>query len=271
MTPKSFKELEHEGWQERASTYDRGASGLTGRAIGPILESFGDLAGKRLLDVAHGPGHLAGEAAKRGAAAEGLDFSSAMIAVAKENYPALTFTEGDAADPPFESGSFDAVACAFGLLHLENPDAAIAQVFRILKPGGRFAFTVWRSPEQGCNYFGLIIESIERYGKQITEPPSSPSMFRFADREECEKALTAAGFTDVATSTIDIAWRGESGEDVWKGVTRGSVRAKMLLEAQSPDTHERIREAIIEAAERHRVGDRLEIAMPAHLVTARKP
>ena len=65
MARKSFKELEHEGWEERAATYDRGASSVTGRAIGPILEGFGDLEGKRLLDIASGPGHLAGEAARR--------------------------------------------------------------------------------------------------------------------------------------------------------------------------------------------------------------
>jgi predicted RNA methylase len=58
--PKSFKDYEHEGWNKKASQYERVTLPITRQGFEPILTSFGDLTGKRLLDVCTGPGHLAG-------------------------------------------------------------------------------------------------------------------------------------------------------------------------------------------------------------------
>jgi ubiquinone/menaquinone biosynthesis C-methylase UbiE len=66
MTEKTFKELEHAGWQEKASAYDDIFANITRQAIGPLLDSLGDLTGKRLLEVACGTGHLAGKKGKKG-------------------------------------------------------------------------------------------------------------------------------------------------------------------------------------------------------------
>ena len=63
---KSFKDYEHEGWNSKASQYERFTLPITRQGFEPILASFGDLKGKRFLDVCTGPGHLAGEAAARG-------------------------------------------------------------------------------------------------------------------------------------------------------------------------------------------------------------
>jgi ubiquinone/menaquinone biosynthesis C-methylase UbiE len=57
---KSFKDYEHEGWNNKASQYERVTLPLTGQGFEPILASFGELTGKKLLDVCTGPGHLAG-------------------------------------------------------------------------------------------------------------------------------------------------------------------------------------------------------------------
>jgi SAM-dependent methyltransferase len=80
---KSFKEYEHEGWNSKASQYERFTLPITRQGFEPILASFGDLRGKKLLDVCTGPGHLAGEAASHGASVDAIDFSEAMIREAK--------------------------------------------------------------------------------------------------------------------------------------------------------------------------------------------
>jgi hypothetical protein len=59
-----------------------------------------------------------------------------MVARAARNYPALRFQEADAENLPFEDRCFDYAVCAYGLMHLQNPDAAIFKANRILKPGG---------------------------------------------------------------------------------------------------------------------------------------
>ena len=93
-------------------------------------------AGTRVLDVATGPGTIAGVAAARGADVVGLDFSGAMIAEATRLHPAVAFREGDAHALPFDAASFDAVVMNFGLLHLARPETAMAEAHRVLRGDG---------------------------------------------------------------------------------------------------------------------------------------
>jgi SAM-dependent methyltransferase len=266
MTSKSFRDLEHAGWMDRAAAYDDYLARLTTQAIDPILDSFGDLRGKRVLDIACGPGHLAGAAARRGAGAEGLDFAAAMVAKAASNYAGLTFREGDAECLPYGDGCFDCAGCAFGLLHLEHPERAMSEAFRVLRPGGRYTFTVWCEPCQG-GVFGLVLGSVQAHGTVDVGLPPAPPFFRFAEPEECHKALTAAGFEAPRVSTISLTWYGRRPQDVLELIYKSGVRAAMILEAQAAEARDRIHAAILTSAERYRVGERIEIATPALLVT----
>ena len=142
MGQPTFRDLEQAGWTAKADAYDDFFAKITKQAVDAILDELGDLEGRRLLDVACGTGHLAGAGAARGAIAEGIDFAATMVAQAADNYPDCTFTEGDAEHLPYEDVTFDAVTCGFGLLHMENADAAIRQAFRVLRPGGRYALSV---------------------------------------------------------------------------------------------------------------------------------
>jgi ubiquinone/menaquinone biosynthesis C-methylase UbiE len=126
---KSFKDYQQEGWSKKASQYERVTLPLTSRAFEPILASFGDLTGKRLLDVCTGPGHLAGEAAARGALVDAIDFSEAMVREARARFSGIGFMEGDAEALPYDDVSFDAVACCFGrrrLTSIQN-DSGLSQ------------------------------------------------------------------------------------------------------------------------------------------------
>ena len=80
---ESFEEAEHAGWEARAAGYDQHFTAITDQVIEPILSRLGDATGTRLLDVCCGPGHLVGQAMKRGAIAVGLDFAASMIAAAR--------------------------------------------------------------------------------------------------------------------------------------------------------------------------------------------
>ena len=62
----------------------------------------------------------------------------------------------DATDLPYADRSFDAVTCAFGLSHMENPQAAVAEAFRVLKAGGRYAFTLWFGAEDGNELHTMV-------------------------------------------------------------------------------------------------------------------
>jgi SAM-dependent methyltransferase len=101
MGEKTFRDLEHQGWLEKADAYREIFGRITEQAISPILATFGDLSGKRFLDVGSGTGELTAEAAGRGATAEGLDFAATMVAKASQKYPRIPFQEGNAEKLPY--------------------------------------------------------------------------------------------------------------------------------------------------------------------------
>lgn len=271
MSAKSFKELEHEGWVGKAGTYDDWFAPVTGQAIAPLLDRLrDDWAGRRLLDVCCGTGHLTAAAAARGAEAQGLDFADTMVARARANHPNITFRQGQAEALPYPGASFDAAACAFGLLHVAVPEAAIAEAFRVLKPGGRYAFTVWFSPRDGMELYRLLLPAVQAHGDAGALPPAPPP-FRFADQGECRRVLGAAGFAEVSFERLELTWRGTGPEQVIELIRNSLVRTSMMLEAQSAAARARIHAAVIAAAAAdYRRGEAIELGFPAALVAATK-
>lgn len=265
-----FGEHEHAGWQVRASAYDDHLGRITARIAGPVLDLAGVVAGSTVLDVACGPGYGAGQAAQRGAEALGLDFSSEMVAEARRRFPEAEFLEGDAQRLDLPDSAFDAVVCIFGIAHLPDADAAIAEAFRVLRPAGRFAFTAWSPPDEH-DFFRLLTSAVEAHGDRDVELPPAPDVFRFVDAGECERALNAVGFSNVRVGKVAPVWRTESSEAFIEMMEKSTVRAAMMVEFQSSEARDRIKAAMREGAEEFRVGDGYESSWSAVLVSADKP
>ena len=266
----SFKELERRGWGAKAGDYDTFAGQITVGAVAPLLDAAGVGAGMRVLDIASGPGYVAAGATARGAHAIGIDFAANMVAEARRRYPTTEFREGDAENLAFEAASFDAVVCAFGLLHIADPDKAIAEAYRVLRLDGRYAFAVWMGPDRH-DFFAIVLKALEAHGNMQVALPPAPPIFRFSDPAECQKALTQAGFVDASVIELALNWRAPSIEAILDFVYKGTVRTSMVLERQTPDARERIHRAIHQGAERFAHSGAYEIAWPAALAVARKP
>ena len=94
--------------------------------------------GDRVLDVCCGTGDLAVAAARAGGGrVTGLDFSERMLERARRKAPELAWVQGDALAMPFDDGSFDSVTIGFGLRNLEDERRGLAELRRVLVPGGR--------------------------------------------------------------------------------------------------------------------------------------
>jgi SAM-dependent methyltransferase len=268
--PNAFREFEHAGWEVNVSEYEDAFARLTSQGIGPLLGAVGLRRGIRLLDIATGPGYVAAAAAARGAQVVGIDFSAPMVARARALNPEIEFQEGDAEALSFPDASFDAVVMNFGILHLARPEQAMSEAARVLKPGGRFAFTAWAKPEEAVG-FGLILNAIQSHGNMDAPLPQGPPFFRFSDGTECDRALREAGFSGVNVTRIPQVWRFNTPDEPLEAFYNGGVRIKAILRAQSAAALAAIRKAVREDASKFIRHDFIEIPMPAVLASALKP
>lgn len=265
---EDFGAFEQRGWLEAAGRYEEAFAALTAQSIEPLLDATGVTAGRRLLDVACGPGSLAAAAAGRGADATGLDFCPAMLARARAVHPEVEFIEGSAQSLPFPDDCFDAVVIAYGLLHFPDADQALREARRVLRPGGRIGFTVWAGPERALG-FGLLSDAIRAHGDPDVGLPPGPPLFRFSDAVECHRVLARIGFTDSRVAEVAQAWTFPSAAAWIEGLEHGTVRAAATLRMQTPAALDRIRAALVQQARRWQRDDgSIELPMPAVLACA---
>ncbi|MGK7870887.1 class I SAM-dependent methyltransferase [Falsiroseomonas sp. E2-1-a20] len=120
-------------------------------------------------------------AVARGVRAIGVDIAPAMVEVARARLAGVEFRIGDAKALDDADARFGAVAGAFGMLHLAEPDHAIAEAFRVLCPGGTYAFTVWDGPER-ATFLGMGIQAVIAHAEMTVPVPPGPPIFQAAGR-----------------------------------------------------------------------------------------
>jgi SAM-dependent methyltransferase len=270
VDPTAFRALEHAGWEGSVAGYDAAFRTLTVQTIDALLDAAGVSSGVRVLDEATGPGYVAAAAMQRGAHVTAGDFSAAMVAETRRRRPGLDVREADAEALPFADDSFDAVVMNFGVLHLAQPELAFAEAYRVLRQGGRFAFTVWASPEVSVG-LAVVLRAIQTHGTTDVPLPAGPPFFRFSDPAECTRALEAVGFTNVRSATLPLVWRFPDAEAVFPAIQQGTVRTAALLRAQTPAALAAIREAVRAEAATYATASGIDVPMGAVLTSARKP
>ena len=271
MIEKTFHEIEHEAWSQRASDYDALFAPVSTQAIDDILDSLGTLPGKRHLDVACGTGHLVAAASKRGAISEGIDFVQTMVDAARTTYPAENFQVADGTELPYDDHSVDAVTCAFGLSHMEHPQAAVDEAFRVLKAGGRFAFTLWFGPEDGNEFHQMVQEALTALATTSFALPKEWTQLRLADEQVCQTIALHVGFGMPVFKRLPLVLHTHSAQNVVDITDKLSVRTKMVIDHQPPAIQQRIREYILSEAEARRKNGFISLAWPALLTVVQKP
>ena len=267
MTFDQFRDKELEGWDERAEGYEGATARVTTQAIPALLSAIRARVGLRVLDVCTGPGFAAGAADAIGAVAEGVDFAPSMVAAAKARFPRLEFRIGDALALDEGDASYDAVICNFGVFHFTEPAVAFAEAFRVLRPGGRYAFSQWCAPAESA-LFARVFGAIRNHADMSRVPPS-PDAFVYSDPQSCKRDLEAIGFRDIEIARVESTYYGQA-DKFWGEFMQFSVRTPIIMNQQSEANAAAIEGEITASVAEFDSAGALAIPMPSLVVSGVK-
>lgn len=174
-------------WSSGGAAYDEVSRGILD-AIEHTINRLVPAPGMRVLDLATGTGWTARRLAELGCTVTGVDFAAEMLTAARKRASArgleIEFRQADAEALPFEDGEFDAVISTFGVMFVQRPEDAAAELARVCRPGGRLALAVWTPRSNVFEMFRVI----QRY---MPSPQGSapPSPFEWGRPERLEELL----------------------------------------------------------------------------------
>jgi demethylmenaquinone methyltransferase/2-methoxy-6-polyprenyl-1,4-benzoquinol methylase len=159
--------------------------------------------GDRVLDACCGTGDLAIGARARGADVVGLDFSERMLERARRKEPAIEWVRGDVLALPFDDASFDSATVGFGVRNVEDLEASLRELRRVLRPGGRLGILELTTPRGALApfyrvWFDRIVPLLGKVlpgGAAYTYLPAS--VRRFPGPDALVELLEVTGFGDV--------------------------------------------------------------------------
>jgi ubiquinone/menaquinone biosynthesis C-methylase UbiE len=227
-----------------------------------------------LLETAAGTGVLTRALARRlGPAARitATDLNSAMLDEAIRRQPAgpaIEWRQADALALPFAEASFDLVACQFGVMFFPDKRRGYAEALRVLRPAGRFLFSVW--DEIGRNDFAAVVT------EALAEIfPSDPPRFMartphgYHDVETIRRELGGAGFGEIAVEAIDHVSRAASAQEAAIAYCQGTP-LRNEIEARDASLLDRATTHAAEALARRLGSGAVAGRIRAYVVTARR-
>jgi ubiquinone/menaquinone biosynthesis C-methylase UbiE len=265
----------HQPWHlgaEAAELYERYVARYILEPWAPLLVDAAAVAeGERVLDVACGTGVVARAAAQRVGSdgrVVGVDLNPAMISVARSlpgpDGAAIEWLERDALDLQFADGNFDVVLCQQGLQFFSDKAAALKEMRRVLKRGGRLALSVWANP-------GLYNSAV---GEALARFVSNETAIRFCasrqapTREEIQHLAMEAGFSAVEVGIRRINARLPRLDDFTLDHLAATPVAPVIA-AADPETRNKIGASVMSRLQRYADGDGVTYPEEAHVLTAR--
>jgi SAM-dependent methyltransferase len=230
--------------------------------------------GHTVLELAAGPadtGLLAAELVAPGGKAIITDNAEAMIEAAKARAEEVGATnveirpmEAEWIDLP--TASVDAVLCRWGYMLLADPETALRETRRVLRPGGRVALAAWAGPDANPWIAVMGRVMVER-GLVEQLPADAPGPLAFGRPGRIEELLDAAGFDDIEVAPLDFAFHAADLDEWWEHSIAMSGSFARVVSGLSPAEHYALRDAV-DAAYAPYVRDDGSLEIPARALVA---
>jgi SAM-dependent methyltransferase len=258
------------GWAREREAFQRDAITVSRW----LLDAAHLQPGHTVLELAAGPadtGLLAAELVAPGGKAIITDNAEAMIEAAKARAEEVGATnveirpmEAEWIDLP--TASVDAVLCRWGYMLLADPEAALRETRRVLRPGGRVALAAWAAPDANPWIAVMGRVMVER-GLVEQLPADAPGPLAFGRPGRIEELLDVAGFDDIEVAPLDFAFHAASLDEWWEHSIAMSGSFSRVVGGLSPAEHYALRDAV-DAAYAPYVRDDGSLEIPARALVA---
>jgi SAM-dependent methyltransferase len=187
------------------------------------------------------------------------DFTPEMVAAARRRAEELgvhnaEFRVLDAERMDLATDSVDGVLCRWAYMLMIDPPAAFAETRRVLRPGGRLAFSVWAARERNpaLSLAGTVLVEL---GHVPPPDPEAPSAFAMADSERIRELVVGAGFADPEIEEVTFRWPFADRDAYWRYLIDTSASSSPVLRSLPPEEQAKVREQVHEVARPYRSGE----------------
>jgi SAM-dependent methyltransferase len=205
---------------------------ITTPAAAKLVRFAGVQPGQKVLDVGCGTGVVAVTAARLGATVTALDLTPELLEKARENAQiakvSIEFLEGDVEALPFKNGTFDVVLSQFGHMFAPRPAVAVSEMLRVLRPGGRIAFSTWPPDLFMGKTFALV-------GSYLPPPPEGAAPPPQWGNPEIVRERLGAAVTDLVFDHESLYTPGLSPEHVVRTFERTAGPMIKVVESLKND------------------------------------
>ena len=209
-------------WGARAQDWAEYVEQVGLPLFGAALDAARVTSGTRLLDAGCGAGLLALLARLRGAQVTALDASPGLLAIARQRLPAADVREGDLEALPFAAASFDAVTAVNSVFYAQDMVAAMRELVRVVRPGGRAVVTAWGPPER-CQFLTAVMPAL---GPLMPPPPPGappPHPGALSEPGALAALLTGAGLRVIEEGEVACPFVFPSADASWRGNASAGV------------------------------------------------
>ena len=201
-------------WSSGGRAYDEVSRGVS-EGIRHCVMRLAPQRDERVLDIATGTGLTARHINQSGARVTGVDIAQGLLDAARELSSeeglSIDWQLGDAEKLPFEDASFDAAASTFGIMFAGNQEATIAELARVVRPGGRIAIAAWLPDSTAVALRKVIAPFMPAVPAQASPPPSP---FNWGDAAWLQKAL--GEYFELGHEKGELTHRTTSAEEAWR-------------------------------------------------------